>query len=57
VRTVAAEPKHTQKTRPRKGKPVEVTVPTLKEVEHLMRVVTGARPFVAKSPPKKIKPS
>jgi GTPase involved in cell partitioning and DNA repair len=34
----------TQKTRPKKGKPVEIPVPTHKEVEDLMRGVTGVRP-------------
>jgi hypothetical protein len=37
-----------QKTRPKKGKPVESPVPTHKEVEDLMRGVTGKRPSVAK---------
>ena len=50
---VAAEPKATQKTRPKKGKPVEIPVPTHKEVEDLMRGVTGLRPSVAKRPKKK----
>lgn len=47
VRFVAAESEKaqpTQKTQPKKGKPVEVPVPTRKEVEDLMRGVTGQRP-------------
>ena len=43
----------TQKTRPKKGKPVEIPVPTHKEVEDLMRGVTGKRPSVAKRPKQK----
>jgi len=43
----------TQQTRPKKGKPVEIPVPTHKEVEDLMRGVTGKRPSVAKGPKKK----
>ena len=43
----------TQKTRPKKGKPVEIPVPTHKEVEDLMRGVTVVRPSVAKGPKKK----
>jgi len=42
-----------QKTRPKKGKPVEIPIPTHKEVEDLMRGVTGQRPSVAKRPKKK----
>jgi hypothetical protein len=38
----------TQKTRPEKGKPIEVPIPTHKEVEDLMRGVAGQRPSVAK---------
>jgi hypothetical protein len=36
-----AEP--TQKTRPKKGKPVDIPIPTRKEVFDLMRSVTGKR--------------
>ncbi len=47
------DPQPTQKTRPKKGKPVEVPIPTHKEVEDLMRGVTGLRPSVAKRPKQK----
>lgn len=53
VNRVAAEKESTQKTRPKKGKPVEIPVPTHKEVEDLMRGVTGQRPSVAKRPKQK----
>ncbi len=43
----------TQKTRPKKGKPLEIPVPTRKEVADLMRGVTGLRPSVAKRPKEK----
>jgi hypothetical protein len=33
----------TQKTQPKKGKPVEIPVPTRKEVFDLMRAVSGKR--------------
>lgn len=33
----------TQKTRPKKGKPVEIPVPTRKEVEDFLKGVTGRR--------------
>ena len=31
----------TQKTRPKKGKPIEIPIPTRKEVSDLMRKVAG----------------
>jgi len=34
----------TQKTQPKKGKPIDVPVPTRKEVFDFMRSVTGKRP-------------
>lgn len=37
-----SEPK--QQTRPKKGKPLEIPVPTRKEVFDLMRGVSGKRP-------------
>jgi hypothetical protein len=42
----------TQKTRPKKGKPVEIPIPTRKDVEDLMRGVTGPR-AMPDAPPKK----
>jgi hypothetical protein len=42
--TAKDEPKQpTQRTRPKKGKPVEIPVPTRKEVEDFMRGVSGKR--------------
>lgn len=35
-----------QKTRPKKGKPVEIPIPTRKEVFDFMRSVTGKRSSV-----------
>ena len=37
----------TQKTRPKKGKPVEIPVPTRKEVFDLIEGVSGKRPSSA----------
>jgi hypothetical protein len=33
-----------QKTQPKKGKPIEIPIPTRKEVFDFMRGVTGKRP-------------
>jgi hypothetical protein len=40
---MADKPKATQKTRPKKGKPIEIPVPTRKEVEDFMHGVSGKR--------------
>jgi hypothetical protein len=49
---MAEKPKPTQKTRPKRGKPIEIPVPTRKEVEDFMRGVTGKRPSDAGGPKK-----
>jgi len=41
-----------QKTQPKKGKPVEIPVPTRKEVFDFMRSVTGKRPSANDRRPK-----
>lgn len=45
-----AEP--TQKTQPKKGKAIEIPVPTRKEVFDFMRSVTGKRPSADDRRPK-----
>ena len=41
-----SEPK--QKTRPKKGKPIEIPIPTRKEVSDLMRKVAGKPPSASR---------
>ena len=41
------QPERTQKTRPKKGKPVEIPIPTRKQVFDLIEGVSGKRPSSA----------
>lgn len=42
------DPEPKQKTRPKKGKPIEIPVPTRKEVGDLMRKVAGKPPSASR---------
>ncbi len=48
VRDMAAEKRPTQKTRPKKGKPIDIPIPTRKEVSDLMRKVAGKPPSASR---------
>ena len=43
------QPEPKQKTRPKKGKPIEIPIPTRKEVFDLIDGVTGKRPLMKKA--------